>query len=153
MPVLKIDDKEVKLTNLNKVYFPALNLTKGEVIDYYIKIAPYILPHLINRPFSMLNFPDGYGNKSFYRKQCPAGAPEWVETIAIPSSSKGYVDWCLVNNRATLVWMANRSCIEMHTWTVRAPDLERPDLAIIDLDPSGNTGFKEAVRNALKDAS
>lgn len=148
MPVLKIEGKEVRLSNLDKVYFPALNITKGEVIDYYIRMAPHILPHLFNRPFSMLNFPDGYGNKSFYRKQCPPEAPPWIETVAIPSSRKGEVDWCLVNNTATLVWMINRSCIEMHTWTAKISALDRPDIALIDLDPNGNSGFKEALQLA-----
>lgn len=145
MPLLNIEEKNLELSNLDKVYYPKINLTKGEVLDYYIKIAPYILPHIKNRPFSMLNFPDGVEGKNFYRKQCPADAPEWLQTIKIPSETKGDINWCMVNDLASLIWMANRSCIEMHTWFSRAEDLKKPDIAVMDLDPSGNAGFKEAV--------
>ncbi|KUO51468.1 MAG: hypothetical protein APF76_13980 [Desulfitibacter sp. BRH_c19] len=144
MNMLQIEGKEVKLTNLEKLYWPELNLTKGDMINYYIKMGPYILPHLKNRPFSMKPYPDGIDGKSFYQKQCPKEAPDWLETFPINSSKKGYVDWCLINDLPSLIWIANRACIEMHTWFSRVPNLDKPDIAVLDIDPSGDTGFKES---------
>lgn len=150
--ILRIEDKEIKITNLEKVLWPGLRITKGDMINYYIKVAPYILPYLQNRPFSMKPYPNGIAGKSFYQKQCPKEAPEWLETIPISSSKKGYVDWCLINNLPSLIWIANRACIEMHTWFSRVPNLDKPDIAVLDIDPSGDTGFKESkiIANLFK---
>lgn len=141
-----IDNVYVPLKRLNKIYSEKDDIAKVEIIDYYIKIAPYLLPHIKNKPFSMIHFPEGVGGKNFYQKQCPVNAPEWLETIKLESSSeKGYITWCLINDAASIIYMANRSVIEMHTWFSRLPDLKKPDVAVIDLDPSGNTGFGEAI--------
>lgn len=145
MNSLSIEGKELVLTNLEKVFWPELNLTKADLINYYIKIANYILPYLKDRPFSMKPFPDGIKGKSFYQKQCPKEAPDWLQTTPIYSKKKGYVDWCLINDLPSLVWIANRACIEMHTWFSKLPDLNKPDMAVLDLDPSGNIGFRETV--------
>ena len=141
---LKIEGKEIKLTNLDKIFWPDLNITKGEMIDYYINVARYLLPHIKNKPFSMKPYPDGVNGKSFYQKQCPQEAPQWLATAPIYSSKRGYVDWCLINDLPSLIWISNRACIEMHTWFSRVPDLDTPDIAVLDIDPSGSTGFKEA---------
>ena len=142
---VNIENHEVAIKNLAKVYSDKGRVLKGEVIEYYVKIAPLILPHIHNKPFSMIHFPDGESGKSFYQKQCPREAPAWLKTVSLKSSVKGSIDWCLVNDTASMVYMANRGVIEMHTWFSRLPDLTAPDMAVIDLDPSGDTGFKEAV--------
>lgn len=144
----RIKGREVTLSNLDKVYFPDINGTKAELVDYYLRMAPYILPYLKDRPFSMLHYPDGVTGESFFMKQRPPDAPEWLKSVRVASTDKE-IDWCLVNDVPSLAYMANRSCIEMHAWFSKLPNLDKPNVAIFDLDPSGATGFPEAVEAAL----
>lgn len=143
-----IEGKKVALTNLDKIYFPEIGVTKAELIDYYIRMSRYILPYLKDRPFSMLHYPDGIHGKTFYQKQRPDDAPDWLQSINLSSGEKS-IDWCLVNDLPSLIYMANRSCIETHAWFSRLPELNNPDVAVFDIDPSGNTGYREAVDVAL----
>ena len=145
---IEIEGKKIAITNLGKTYFPEIDLTKGELIQYYIRMADFILPYLKNRPFSMLHYPDGIHGKTFYQKQRPKNAPVWLKSVNLPSGDKT-IDWCMVNDLPSLVYMINRSCIETHAWFSRVPDLGKPDIAIFDLDPSGNTGFNDAAAVAL----
>lgn len=144
---LKISGHSVLLTNLNKIMYPEIGATKADIVNYYIRLSPYILPYLKNRPFSMIPFVNGAQGESFFQKQKPAGAPIWLKSVAIPSSSRT-IDFCIINNLPSLVYMANRGCLEMHAWFSRYPSLTKPDVAVFDIDPSGNTGFKEAVAAA-----
>lgn len=144
----QVEGRELTVTNLEKIYFPEIGGTKAELIDYYIRMAPCILPWLKDRPFSMLHYPDGINGKTFFQKQRPDDAPEWLKSVKLPSAEKT-IDWCLVNDLPSLIYMANRSCIETHAWFSRLPDLDSPDVAIFDLDPSGNTAFPDAVAAAL----
>lgn len=146
--VYEVEGRRLVLTNLEKVLFPRINGTKAELIDYYIKMAPYILPYMKGRPFSMLHFPDGVDGKSFFQKQRPGEAPDWLKSVPIPGEEKT-VEWCLADDLPSLIYMANRACIETHAWFSRLPDLDKPDVAIFDIDPSGSTGYREAVRAAL----
>lgn len=146
--VFEVEGKKFTLSHLDKVYFPEINGTKAEMIAYYVRMAPYILPYLKGRPFSMLHYPEGAPGKAFYQKRRPEDAPEWLAGVVLPSGDKT-VDWTLVNDLPSLIYMANRSCIEMHAWFSRLPDLDSPDVAIFDLDPSGNTGFHEAMEAAM----
>ena len=130
------------------MYFPTINATKAELIEYYLTMAPYILPYLKNRPFSMLHYPHGVGRETFFQKQRPDDAPDWLAGVRIPSHEKT-IDWCLVNDTPSLIYMVNRSCLETHAWFSRVPNIEEPDVAIFDIDPSGNTGFFHAVEGAL----
>ena len=143
-----LEGRELGLTHLDKVYFPAINATKAELIEYYLNMAPYILPYLKTRPFSMLHYPHGVEGETFFQKQRPDDAPDWLEGVSIPSKEK-VVDWCLVNDAPSLLYMVNRSCLETHAWFSRVPRLDEPDVAIFDIDPSGNTGFSHAVEGAL----
>jgi bifunctional non-homologous end joining protein LigD len=143
-----VEGREVTLTHLDKIYFPDIGAPKAELIDYYIRMSPYILPYLKDRPFSMLHYPDGIYGKTYYQKQRPEGAPEWLQSVELPSGEKD-ICWCLVNDLPSLIYMANRSCIETHAWFSRLPELDSPDVAIFDLDPSGSTGFADAVAAAL----
>ncbi|MEW6623537.1 MAG: non-homologous end-joining DNA ligase [Bacillota bacterium] len=145
---LYIEGKEVKVTNLDKVFWPELGLTKADLIKYYIQVAPILLAHIRGRPFSMKPYPDGISGKSFYQKECPKEAPAWLQTTPIASDRKGVVNWCIINDTPSLIWIVNRACIEMHTWFARLPYLKHPDIAVLDIDPSGNTGFTEAVKVA-----
>lgn len=146
--VFQVDGREIALTNLEKEYFPEIHATKAELIEYYLRMAPVILPYLKDRPFSMLHYPDGIHGKTFYQKQRPDDAPEWLKSVNIASHTKT-IDWCLINDTPSLLYMVNRSCIETHAWFSRLPELDEPDVAIFDLDPSGNTGYTEAVEAAL----
>jgi len=139
------------LRNLNKPYdsLDGGNATKGDIIDYYICVAPYLLHHITDKPFSMIHTPEGVrGSKTFYQKERPSNAPEWLKSVAVPSSKRGVINWCLVNDTASLVYMVSRSVIETHTWFSRYPNLDKPDIAVIDLDPSGESGFNETVITA-----
>jgi bifunctional non-homologous end joining protein LigD len=148
MSGIDINGQTVELTNLDKLYFPEAGITKGDMIDYYIRFAQYILPWLRNRPFTMVPYPHGAGGKSFYQKQIPDNAPEFLESAELPSERRGSIKWSLVNNLPSLVYMANRACIEMHAWFSRLPKPDEPDVAIFDLDPSGNTGYSDAAAAA-----
>lgn len=148
MSVIDIDGQSVELKRLDKVLFPKVNIKKCDLIDYYIKFAPYILKWLEDRPFTMVPFPDGVDGKHFYQKRRPDKAPQYLKSITLPSAKKGDIEWSLVNNLPSLVYMANRACIEMHAWFSRTSHLNKPDVAVFDLDPSGNTGYKQAIAAA-----
>ena len=143
--LLNIENRSLDVKNLEKVYFEEQGYKKADILDYYVKIAPYLLPHLVNRPFSMIHFPGGKLEDSFFQKQCPVDAPPWLNTVKIPSERRGHIDWCTVNDLPSLVYMVNKSVIEMHAWFSRADNLDKPDAAVLDLDPSGESGIKEAA--------
>lgn len=143
---LMLDGRQVRLKHLEKQYIGSL--TKADIIDYYIRIAPYLLPHLKGRAFSMIFFPEGKIENSFYQKQCPSDAPEWMTTARIDSKRRGYIDWCVVDNVASLIYMVNKSVIEMHAWFSKIDNLGNPDMAVIDIDPGQDTKFINAVKVA-----
>jgi bifunctional non-homologous end joining protein LigD len=142
----------VELSNLDKVFWPEEGLTKGDLIDYYRQVAPAILPHLRNRPLTVIRHPDGLRGGSFYQKQTPSYAPEWVRTVELPAESgrgkRKTVRYTLCNDRRTLVWLANQASIELHPWLSRTDRLERPEYLVLDLDPPDGQ-FAMAVRAAL----
>ena len=134
--ILEVDGKQVKVTNLEKVLYPAASFTKADVIDYYIAISPVLLPHLKNRPISLKRYPDGVEGFFFYEKRCPPGRPDWVDTARVSSRRKeGFIDYCVMNELSALVWAANLADLELHTFLHRAPKLECPDFVVFDLDP------------------
>jgi bifunctional non-homologous end joining protein LigD len=133
---LEVDGKQVKVTNLEKVFYPAASFTKADVIDYYMAISPVLLPHLKNRPISLKRYPDGVEGFFFYEKRCPPNRPEWVNTARVSSRRKeGFIDYCVMNDLSALVWAANLADLELHTFLHRAPKLEYPDFLVFDLDP------------------
>lgn len=144
-----VDRKEVKLTNLDKALWLE-GLTKADLIAYYHEAAPYILPHIADRPAVLHRYPDGIDGESFYQKQCPAHAPDWVRTVAVGhNGGRKIVNYIVHRDRATLVWTANQAAIELHTWLSRADRLQYPDLAVIDLDPAAGASFEQVVTVAL----
>ncbi|MCB0358226.1 MAG: non-homologous end-joining DNA ligase [Bdellovibrionales bacterium] len=127
----------IALSNLDKEFFPASDLTKGDVVDYYERIADYLLPYLKDRPLSMQRFPDGLDGAGFYQKQAPDYFPSWITTTAVPVGSAGKTQWQVVcNDAATLVYLANQGCLTLHPWLSRRDKLQHPDLLVFDLDPS-----------------
>src|SRR6266536_6211777 len=133
---MRIGSRELKLTNLDKVFFPKLGLTKGDLIAYYIDVAPYALRAVSRRPMQMKRYPDGVDGFFFYQKRVPVPHPDWLDTFRIRFPSGRSADFPVVADAAGLAWIANLGCIELHTWHSRIDDIERPDYLLIDLDPS-----------------
>jgi bifunctional non-homologous end joining protein LigD len=150
LPV-EIDGNTLELSNLDKVLYPAAGFTKGEVIDYYTRIAPVLLPHLTDRALTRIRFPNGVDGPSFFEKNAPAGTPPWVrlETLPVPGSTKSRetVDFVVVDDLATLVWTANLAGLELHTpqWRIG----QDPDLLVVDLDPGAPAGLTECCAVAM----
>jgi bifunctional non-homologous end joining protein LigD len=134
----------VKLSNLDKVFWPDEGIAKGDLIEYYRAVAPAILPHLRDRPFTMRRYPDGAFGKAFFQKNAPSHMPDWI-----PRFHTDQFDAPVVNDEEALVWMVNMGCIDMNTWYSRVDRPERPDFVLFDLDPSPDVGFKETVQVAL----
>jgi len=136
---LTVEGKRLPVSNLNKVLYPAVGFTKGHLIDYYIKVSPFLLPHLKNRPLTLKRYPEGVEGFFFYEKQCPAHRPTWIKTTKVPRQSKeseqGEINYCVINSLSALVWVANLADIELHTFLHRAPAIDRPTMVGFDLDP------------------
>ncbi len=147
---LTIEGKTLKLSNLDKMFFPAAEFTKGQLIDYYIRIANCLLPHLKNRPVTLIRYPDGVGGKFFYEKDAPKYTPEWVKTFPVPRRKGGAdIRYILVNDLATLVWCANIGTIEFHSFLHRVPAIERPTAVVFDLDPGEGTNILDCIKVAF----
>jgi bifunctional non-homologous end joining protein LigD len=146
---------KVKLKNLDKVFFPDLNITKGQVVEYYIKMAPKILPFIANRPLVLTRYPDGIkdakiGKTSFFEKNAPEGTPEWVRTKAIYSpTSKREVHYIVANDLDTLIWLANIAALEIHMPFSKIDNLDKPDLLFFDVDPEPPATLSDAAEVSL----
>ena len=133
---LEVDGRELRVSNLNKVYWPDDGITKGDLLAYYWNVAELLLPHLHDRPLTMKRMPDGLAGEPFYEKQVPAHAPDWLPTAAVPAEGETrVVEFVLAQDRASLLYLVNLGCIEMHPLHARAGSLDRPDYAFFDLDP------------------
>ncbi|HEX3818285.1 MAG TPA: non-homologous end-joining DNA ligase [Chthoniobacterales bacterium] len=134
--VLKVEGKDLPVSNLDKVLYPKTGFTKGELINYYIRIAPVLLPHLKDRPLTMKRYPNGVESEFFYEKNCPSHRPDWVKTATVWSEgNKRDMQYCLAQDLPTLVWAANLADIELHTSLSRKKDVGRPTMMVFDLDP------------------
>ncbi|MEW6065269.1 DNA polymerase LigD, polymerase domain-containing protein [Desulforamulus profundi] len=142
-----LEGKKIKLTNLNKLMWPE-GLTKAHLVKYYTDIAPYLLPYIKGRPLVMKRYPHGIEGEYFYQKECPDYAPDWVQTVSVPHTDKR-VNYIVCEDAATLVWLANQGCIEIHAWLSQKSNVEHPDIAIIDLDPGDQASFKDVMEVAL----
>jgi len=148
---IKFGKYSVEISNRNKVFFPNSKYTKGDLIDYYEKIADLMIPHLKDRPISMLRFPNGINDKQFYQKDTPDYFPDWIEVKQVKKQKGGTTNYVICNNTATLVSLANQSCITPHIWLSKKDKLDYPDKMIFDLDPSDNDFSKvKSVAEKLK---
>ncbi len=139
-------DRRVRLSNVDKPFFPADGYTKGDLIQYYHAVAPLLLPHLASRGLSMARYPDGAAGDYFYEKQCPSHAPEWMVRAPIHSEHRGApIEFCTAPDVESLMWVANLGCIEMHPWLSRVERPDRPDFAIFDLDPQEGATWEQVV--------
>jgi bifunctional non-homologous end joining protein LigD len=147
--------RTLKLTNLDKLFFPVERITKGDLLAYYRAVAPVLVPHLKSRPFTMIRYPDGIEGKHFFQKDAPSHLPDWIATHRAHVSTrdaprtKKWVNFALVNDELSLLWMVNMGCIDMNTWYSRVDKPSRPDFVLFDLDPSPDVGFRETVEVAL----
>ncbi|MCP9198863.1 non-homologous end-joining DNA ligase [Gramella sp. GC03-9] len=137
---------EVELSNLDKVFFPDSGFTKGDLVDYYEKIADIMLPHIEGRPLTMIRFPNGIEDKRFFQKDAPDYFPEWIEKRSFDKKEGGSTNYVICNDQATLVYLANQACVTPHIWLSRQDQPDKPDRMIFDLDPS-KKGF-DAVKEA-----
>jgi bifunctional non-homologous end joining protein LigD len=154
--VVDVDGRQVALTNLEKVLYPDVGFAKAQVVDYYTRVAPVLLPHLAHRAVTRKRYPDGVEGQVFFEKNAPRGTPEWVrrETLPSPGSSKGRdtIDYVVIDDLATLVWTANLASLELHTHMWRVGDGPAgqlpPDLVVFDLDPGPPATIVECSRVA-----
>ena len=143
-----VDGRRLSLSNLDKVMYPQVGFTKGQVIDYYTRVAPVLLPHLRGRPLTLKRYPDGVEGQHFYEKQCPSHRPDWVRTEAIETGSKT-INFCVCDDLATLVWAANLADLEIHPSLSLADPIERPTAMAFDLDPGPPAGLQDCLHVAL----
>jgi bifunctional non-homologous end joining protein LigD len=145
---VEVEGRRLKLSNLEKILYPAVGFTKGAVIDYYTRVAPVLLPHLCGRPLTLKRYPDGVDGEFFYEKQCPSHRPDWVRTAPVKTNGKT-IDFCLANDLPTLVWTSNLADLELHTSLSLAKDVDRPTMMVFDLDPGAPAAILESVRVGL----
>jgi DNA ligase D len=141
---LQVGDRTVKVTNPDRVYFPATGKTKLDLANYYLSVGEGIVRALRDRPCMLHRFPDGTGGERIYQKRLPKGAPDWVETVKVAFPSGRTADELCVTELASVIWAVQMSTVEFHPWHSRRADTERPDELRIDLDPQPGTGFAEA---------
>jgi bifunctional non-homologous end joining protein LigD len=140
--------RRLRLTNLDKVLYPATGFTKGQVVDYYTRVAAALLPHLEDRPLTMVRLPDGVGGERFFEKRCPSHRPAWLQTIPLDADSE--IPACSIADLPGLVWTANLAALELHTPQARAEDPWHPTAMVFDLDPGEPAGMVDCARVALE---
>lgn len=148
---MKIDGHEIDVQNLDKVFFPEVGLTKGDLMDYYEAVAGVMVPHMKRYPVSMQRFPDGLKGRGFYNKDTPDYFPDWIKTVNFPKREGGSFDAPIVDGKAALMFLADQAVITPHLYLSRSDDLEHPDKMIYDLDPPEETRDADLVRRAALD--
>jgi len=146
--VLDIAGRRVKLTNLRKPFWPELGITKGDLLRYYVTISPVLLPHLVDRAMVMKRYPNGAAGEYFFQKRAPVPRPDWIEICSIPHASGNIIDFPIVRDLATLLWVVNLGCIDLNPWYARCDDVYRPDYLHFDLDPVPPAKFGKVLETA-----
>lgn len=147
---IDVAGRKLKIGNLDKTFYAATRFTKGQMLDYYIRIAPLLLPHLANRPLTMKRYPNGAQGKFFYQKECPVHRPSWVKTIPVWSGGNNRnINFCNANDLPTLVWAVNLAALELHTSLSLAPAINQPSLLVFDLDPGPPATIVECAQVGL----
>jgi bifunctional non-homologous end joining protein LigD len=147
--VVSVDRKAVRLTNLRKIFWPELGLTKGDLLQYYLTVADVLLPHIRDRAMVMKRYPHGAEGSFFFMKRAPTPRPPWIETCAIDHGSRGIIDFPVIQDRAALLWVINLGCIDLNPWYARRDDVDRPDYVHFDLDPGAGASFERVRESAL----
>jgi bifunctional non-homologous end joining protein LigD len=146
---VEIEGRVVKLTNLDKPFWPKLGVVKRDLIQYYINIAPVLLPHLTDRAMVMKRYPNGAAGEFFFMKRAPSPRPEWIEICHIEHSSGNIIDFPMIQDLASLMWVINLGCIDLNQWYARCDDVDRPDYLHFDLDPVPGASFEKVIEAAL----
>jgi bifunctional non-homologous end joining protein LigD len=146
--VVAVGDRQVKLTNLQKLFWPALGITKGDLIRYYVDVAPVLLPHLRDRAMVMRRYPNGAGGESFFMKRAPSPRPEWIALCSIEHASGNVIDFPMIQDLPSLLWVVNLGCIDLNQWYARCDDVDRPDYLHFDLDPGPGATFELVLESA-----
>jgi bifunctional non-homologous end joining protein LigD len=147
---VQIDDRTLRLTNLDKVYWPQTGFTKGQMVDYYTRVAPVLLPHLRDRPLTLKRYPEGVDGEMFYEKNCPKHRPPWVSTAQVWSGgNQRYMHYCVVNDLASLIWVAQLGTIELHTSLSLRQAIDQPRSLVFDLDPGPPATVVECCQVAI----
>jgi bifunctional non-homologous end joining protein LigD len=146
--VVSIDRKEVRLTNLRKVFFAEIGLTKGDLLQYYLDVAHVLLPHIRDRAMVMKRYPHGAAGPFFFMKRAPAPRPAWIRTCAIGHGGGNVIDFPVIDDRAALLWVINLGCIDLNQWYATCDDVDRPDYVHFDLDPGAGAGFDRVLETA-----
>jgi bifunctional non-homologous end joining protein LigD len=141
--------KRVRLTNLDKPFWPELHIVKRDLLQYYARIAPVLLPHVRDRAMVMKRYPNGAHGEFFFMKRAPSPRPEWIETCRIPHDSGNIIDFPMVQDLASLLWVVNLGCIDLNPWYARCDDYDRPDYLHFDLDPVPGASFDKVIETAL----
>jgi bifunctional non-homologous end joining protein LigD len=147
--VLRTEGKDVCLTNLRKIFWADLRLTKGDLLRYYVDVAEVLLPHLRDRAMVMKRYPNGAAGPFFFMKRAPSPRPAWIRTCSIEHSSGNVIDFPVIQDRAALLWVINLGCIDLNQWYARCDDVERPDYLHFDLDPGPGAPFERVLEAAL----
>jgi len=146
---LAIGRRTVALTNLGKPFWPALGLTKRDLLQYYVDVAPALLPHLRDRAMVMKRYPDGAEGPFFFMKRAPSPRPDWIALCRIRHASGNVIDFPMVQDLASLLWVVNLGCIDLNQWYARCDDVDRPDYVHFDLDPGADASFEQVCETAL----
>jgi bifunctional non-homologous end joining protein LigD len=149
VPSVDVGGRQISLSNLDKVLYPEAGFTKAEVIDYYHRIAPVMVPHLAGRALTLRRWPNGVDASGFFEKRCPKHRPDWLPTAPGPGDRNGTIDYCEFDEPAALVWAANMAALELHAPMARAEDLERPRAVVFDLDPGAPAAIRECASIAV----
>jgi bifunctional non-homologous end joining protein LigD len=147
--VLAVEDKEVRLTNLRKIFWPELGLTKGDLLQYYADVADVLLPHVRDRAMVMKRYPHGASGAFFFMKRAPTPRPRWIALCTIAHGSGNVIDFPMIQDRASLMWVINLGCIDLNQWYARCDDVNRPDYLHFDLDPGAGTTFEQVIETAV----
>jgi bifunctional non-homologous end joining protein LigD len=147
--VLTVDGKDVRLTNLRKVFWTELGLTKGGLLQYYADVAHVLLPHIRDRGMVMKRYPHGAAGEFFFMKRAPSPRPAWIETCAIDHGEEKVIDFPMIQDRAALLWVINLGCIDLNQWYATCDDVDRPDYVHFDLDPGVGATFDRVLETAL----
>ena len=144
--LVEVGGRQLKVSNLDKVLYPATGFTKAEVIDYYVRVAPVMVPHIADRGVTLRRYPNGVDETSFFEKRCPSHRPEWIGTFAGPGDRNGTIGYCALDSVAALAWSANMAALEIHAPMARGADIESPTMCVFDLDPGPGPASPSAPR-------
>jgi bifunctional non-homologous end joining protein LigD len=146
---VEVDGRRLKVSNLDKVLYPEAGFTKAEVIDYYVRIAPAMLPHIADRGLTLRRYPNGVDAPSFFEKRCPSHRPEWIGTFDGPGDRNGTIGYCALDSTASLAWAANMAALELHAPMARGVDIDSPTMLVFDLDPGAPADIHSCAEVAL----